>query len=236
MGATTPEGAVSLRVIRGGGDNSLGVIRPSLRSVSDIMKATSPVQGLPDEVNAYRDLNRVRVARHLAKLGPARWVARKLGLPFFWSELFGRVIRADGMVLDYGLLGVKVVTDVGVGFIVDAFQNIVELETMKYHGIGTGGTAEAAADTTLVTELTTQYTTDSTRATGTTIEGATANIFKTVATNTVDAAVAITEHGIFSDPTVASGVLLDRTLFSVINLASGDSLESTYQLTLTAGS
>lgn len=230
-GLAQPRGTLGLRIVRA--DETM---RAPLLTVKEIMTQASPMRGLPDEVNAFREENRVRVARHLTKLGPARWVAHKLGLPFFWSELWGRVIKRDGMILDYGLLGIKVVTDVGVGFIVDAFQNITEIETMKYHGIGTGGTAEAAADTALVTELTTQYIVNSTRATGTTIEGASANIFKTVATNTVDSAVAITEHGIFSDPTVASGVLLDRTLFSVINLTSGDSLESTYQLTLTAGS
>jgi hypothetical protein len=45
----------------------------------------------------------------------------------------------------------------------------------------------------------------------------------------------VTEHGILSDATVASGVLWDRSTFSVINLANGDSLESTYDMTATAG-
>lgn len=143
------------------------------------------------------------------------------------------VIRANGKREELGIVSRKVVTTAGVGFIVDAFQNIVELENMKYHGIGTGGTAEATGDTALVTELTTQYNPDGTRATGTTTETS-ANIYRTVATNTVDAAVAITEHGIFSQATVG-GVLFDRSLFSVVNLASGDSLQSTYDATFNAG-
>ena len=135
---------------------------------------------------------------------------------------------------DLGCVGTKVVTTAGVGAIVDAFQNTVELETFNYHGIGTGGTAEAVGDTALVTELTTEYVSDGTRATGTQGENG-ANVYQTVATNTVDAAVAITEHGIFTQATVG-GVLLDRTLFAVVNLGSGDSLQSTYEITFTAGS
>jgi hypothetical protein len=98
-----------------------------------------------------------------------------------------------------------------------------------------GSTAEAAGDTALVTELTTEYTVNSTRATGTTAENA-ANIYESVATNTVDATVALREHGVLSQAATGGGVLLDRTLFSAINLVSGDSLASTYRLTLTAGS
>lgn len=136
---------------------------------------------------------------------------------------------------DLGVVSEKVITTAGVGFLVDAWQNIVELETMKYHGLGTGGTAEATGDTALVTELTTQYNPDSTRATGTLTEGAGANVFRSVATNTVDAAAAITEHGLFSQAATGGGVLWDRSLFSVVNLASADSLQSTYDMTASAG-
>jgi hypothetical protein len=154
------------------------------------------------------------------------------------SSLSIVVIRGPGWVgnriEDYGVVGRKVVTDVGVGYIVDAFQNIVELENMKFHGLGTGTTAESAAQTALVTELTTEYTGD-VRATGTTTEGATANIYRTVATNTLDGTpgAALREHGVFSASTV--GVLLDRTLFSAITLSSGDALQSTYELSMSSG-
>lgn len=134
-----------------------------------------------------------------------------------------------------GVVSDKVVTTAGVGFLVDAWQNILELELMKFHGIGTGGTAEGTGDTALVTELTTQYNPDNTRATGTLAEGAGANVFRSVGTNTVDAAAAITEHGLLSQAAVGGGVLWDRSLFSVVNLANGDSLQSTYDSTFTAG-
>jgi hypothetical protein len=137
--------------------------------------------------------------------------------------------------MSFGLASLRMVTDTGVAFIVDAFQNILELEIMKYHAIGTGGAAEAVGNTALTTECTTAYNPDNTRATGSLTEGASANIFRTVGTNTVDAAVANTEHGILSQAAVGGGVLLDRSLYSVVNLANGDSLQSTYDLTNTAG-
>lgn len=140
-------------------------------------------------------------------------------------------------VNDLGIVRRKLVTNNGVGFIVDAFQNLVELEIMKYHGIGTGTTAEAQADSALVTESTTALNPDSTRATGNLTEGASANIFHTEGTLTVDANAAITEHGVFSTSGTGTGVLLDRSVFAAVNLvgASGDSLLSKYELTVTAG-
>lgn len=152
------------------------------------------------------------------------------------SRLSLVVIRKDGFTEDYGVVSEKVVTTVGVGFIVDAFQNIVELENMKFHGIGTGSTAEAVGDTALVTELTTEYNPNSTRATGTTSENG-SNVYRTVGTNTLDGTpgAALREHGIFDNATVGSGVLLDRSVYGAITLSTGDSLQSTYDLTLTSG-
>lgn len=138
-----------------------------------------------------------------------------------------------GQVIDFGIVSRRVVTNGGAGFIVDAFQNLVELENMKYHGLGTGNTAEAAGDSALVTELTTEYNPNSTRATGTTAEQS-AQVYETVGTNTVDASAAVVEHGVFS--AASAGVLLDRSIFSVVNLANGDSLQTTYRLTITSGS
>lgn len=136
--------------------------------------------------------------------------------------------------IDYGIVSRKMVTDTGVAFIVDAFQNITEIENLKFHGIGTGAGAEAVGNTALSTELTTQYNPDNTRATGSTTE-ASAPVYRTVGTNAVDSAVSITEHGIFSQAATGGGTLLDKSLFTAVALASGDSLQSTYDLTLTSG-
>src|SRR4051794_15957899 len=51
------------------------------------------------------------------------------------SQLEVCVVRANGVLEDYGVVSRKLVTDTGVGFIVDAFQNLVELENMKFHGL-----------------------------------------------------------------------------------------------------
>lgn len=137
--------------------------------------------------------------------------------------------------INHGVVSRKVVTTAGVGFLVDAWQNILEMEIMKYHGVGTGNTAEANGDTALVTESTTALNPDSTRATGTLAEGASANIFSSVGTLTADGSIAAVEHGLFSQAATGGGVLWDRSVFSTVNLAAADSIQFTYQLTASAG-
>lgn len=145
-------------------------------------------------------------------------------------------VREHASLSDFGLASARVVTTAGVNFLVDAFQGTVEPEVMRYHGIGTDNTAENVSDTALGAELTTVYATDNTRATGTLTEGASANIFRTVGTNSVDGSATITEHGIFSQAANSGGTLLDRSVFSGVALSSGNSLQTTYELTLAAGS
>lgn len=151
------------------------------------------------------------------------------------SVLRLRVAHGNGLFTDYGIVSRRLVTTAGVNFLVDALQGSVEPEILRFHGFGTGTTAENVADTTLETEETTQYVGD-VRPTGTLGEGASANIFRTVGTYSPDSGGtrAITEHGIFSAN--AAGTLLDRSVFSVVNLVAGaDSLQATYDLTIAAG-
>lgn len=205
------------------------ILNPISRSpVAEALRHWDPRSGLG---KAIRDAVRYLPADLAAEL-----IERAKRVVVIESSLHLARFDRTGRMLDYGLVGEKVVTTAGVGYIVDAFQNLVELENMKYHGFGTGTNAEASSDSALQTELTTQYATDSTRPTGTTTENA-ANIYETVATLSPDSGgtIAVTEHGIFSAS--SAGVLLDRTVFSAVNLvASADSLQSTYRLTLTAGS
>lgn len=160
--------------------------------------------------------------------------ANLFGVATITSQLSARVKRADGRWEDYGVLSYRVVTNNGVGFIVDAFQNIVEMEIMKYHGVGTTNTAEAAGDTALAAESTTVLNPDSTRGTGTTTESA-SNAYQTVGTVTFDGSAAIVEHGLFSQSATGGGTLFDRSVFSTINVANGDSIQFTYTCTFTAG-
>lgn len=221
-----PESGLGLRIVKPSQEMTMarGLTLGAIREYG------MPHRGLPGEINDWRRANRRNLLDRVWK----PLLASKLGLPHFQTRMYLTKITADGHRVPLGLASLRVVTDVGVGFIVDAWQNSVELEIMKYHGIGTGTTAADQTDTDIETELTTQYTSDNTRATGSLTEGASANIFRTVGTNPVDASVAITEHGILSNATVGSGVLFDRHVFAAINLSSGDSLESTYDATLPA--
>lgn len=162
-------------------------------------------------------------------------LASAFGLLSAIAELSVVVKRADGSRVDYGTVCYRVITDAGVAYLVDAWQNSVELENMKYHGCGTGATAEDASDTALGTESTTALDPDSTRATGTLAEGATANIFSSVGTLSFDAGAAVTEHGLFSQAATGGGTLFDRSVFSAINVEDGDSIQFTYQVTFTSG-
>lgn len=228
-GSLAPTGDISMRVFKGGSfSNTPG----RELSLFEIVKHALPWFGVSKEVAIYRLRNFPNVWRGLWRITMARW----LKVPHFYGQL-SLVKISNGRMIDYGLASMRVVTTAGVNAIVDAFQNTVELENFKYHGFGTGGTAEAVGDTALVTELTTQYNPDSTRPTGTTTEGASANIYRTVATLTPDAGgtIAVTEHGVFT--ATSAGTLLDRSLFTAVNIvASSDSLQATYDLTFTAGS
>lgn len=218
---TRPKGGVGLAVVRPG----------HVPTAKELEVLARPQVGLSDEVNDWRSDN---FRHHVSQRGlPEIKFAEKHGIATAYGALLLAPVRG-GVKVEYGLASLRVVTDAGVAFIVDAFQNLTELENMKYHGLGSGGTAEAASQTALVTEFTTQYNPDNTRATGTTTEAA-ANIYQTVATNNFDATVAVTEHGIFSQAATGGGTLLDRSLFSTINLASGDGLQSDYRLTFTSG-
>jgi len=126
----------------------------------------------------------------------------------------------------------NLIVNAGENFLVDAWQNSVELEIMKYHGIGTSAVSATETDTGCTTELTTQYNPDSTRATGSLTEGTATNIFRTVGTNTVDASVAITEWCLLSQAATGGGTMWSRVVFSAVNLSSGDSLQTTYDLTV----
>lgn len=162
-----------------------------------------------------------------------RWEANQLGM---LGQLWATVVRTDGQVEDLGLVSCRVVTSAGVNFIVDAFQGLTNLTDLRYHGVGTGTTAESASQTALVSELSTQYSTSNSRPTGTAGEVAgSSNAYETTATITVSASVALTEHGIFSRAQTGGGVLLDRSVFPAVNLAASESMQVTYQLSMPSG-
>ena len=214
--------------VKTGGRVKHRVIRTpqNTNTVWQIFKSTLPT-------NTWKLKNWPNIMRGLHKI----ILAKILQIPTHYGILTVRLIKADGNVYNYGIVSTRMITDAGVNFIVDAFQDTAELETLKFHGIGTGSIAEAKSNTGLGGELATAVYTANARATGSQGEDA-ANIYRTTATNTVtvvNGTVGITEHGIFSNATRGTGILLDRSIFSVINLSSGDSLETQYNLTISSG-
>jgi hypothetical protein len=163
------------------------------------------------------------LGNHIAKL-----VTFVFGIPTLTAELQGKLIRADGTMLDYGTLGYKVVTTAFAEFVVDQLQTETSVfGDFKYHDSGVGVTAEAAGNTDIET------TDGESRATGTQTEGTSVQ-YQSVGTIAYTTTKAITEHGLFNASTGVT--LMDRTVFSAINVVNGDSIQFTYTLTVSAGS
>ena len=107
-------------------------------------------------------------------------------------------------------------------------SDTTEWGDFKFHRPGTSNQAEANTDTGLIADA-------GLTATGTQLEGASADIYKSVATVTADTSETWEEHSIASQTGAGGGQLLDRSLISpnvsVVNL---DTVEFTYQMTANA--
>lgn len=191
-------------------------------------------KGLPLKYKLRTFWKEIALRFRVARKGLFRGLTHGLGV-IGVGRLHATVIRASGQVEHLGLIATKLITDNGVAFLVDDWDaNGQDLTTLNFHGCGTGTGAEAQTDSALGTESTTALNPDNTRATGTRSQPA-ANQYRTVGTLTFDATAAVTEHGIFSQSATGGGTLWDRSVFSAINVASGDSIQFTYTCTLSAG-
>jgi hypothetical protein len=235
-------GRLGLRIVRG--DGSVEDVHPPQPQPSpsggfasrqipmrQYMRDLLPRRDLPQEVNEYRTRNLLHIRRGLV---PVTW-AKIHGIATAYGAVYAKILRESGEEVDLGLISLQLITSAGVNYIAADFAaGANDVNLFKFHGYGTGTNAEATGDTALQTELTTQYATDNTRPTGS--QSSATNTYTTVGTLSPDANVAITEHGIFTQAATGGGTLLDRSVFSVINLVgSADSLQTTYVLTLTAG-
>ncbi len=104
----------------------------------------------------------------------------------------------------------------------------------KYHHSGEGVGGELVANTGLGTPR------EDARDVGTQVQGATAVGYKSIATTTYTGTWAITEHGLFNSagtggPPVTGGTLMDRSVFSAINVVATNQIQWTYEITITAG-
>lgn len=153
-----------------------------------------------------------------------------IGVTTMRSELSATFIRADGTREDLGLLSARVVTDAGVAFMAtDWFDASKDISNYNFHDSGTGTTAENVTDTNLQTAAG-----PTTRATGTK-SNPTAPQIRSVGTIAYTGTLAITEHGLFDNATRGTNNLWDRSVFSAINVVSGDSIQFTYTCTITSG-
>ena len=162
------------------------------------------------------------------------------------ADLFAVLIKASGERIDLGDLRKRktwlrrlmdlslfdqrgLVTVAGVKYMASDFASggvTPTISGFKFHDSGIGITAAANTDTAIQTPPSPQPA----RVSGAgTTPGAT-NIYQTVATIAYTGTNAITEWGLFS--ALTSGTLWDRRVFSAINVASGDSVQFTYSLTI----
>jgi hypothetical protein len=162
----------------------------------------------------------------------ARWIGKKMGFMTGISCLSLKLHKADGSWIDYGVVGYRVVTTAFVTALALALGTQASPGNLFYHALGTGVIGAEITDTGMGTELTTEYT-GNVRATGSHTEAA--GVYTSVGTNTLDSGTpAVTEHGVMGASSGAS-TLIDRHTFAAVNMVNGDSLVSTYVLTLTAG-
>jgi hypothetical protein len=161
--------------------------------------------------------------------GAWRYQLAKLAkIPTFFAVLEARVVRADGSIVNYGVIGTRQVTTAFVTALATYMYDAsgVAPTAYDYHACGTGTNAEASGDTTLQTDS------GVARVSGTASNPG-AGQYRSVGTMSFTGSAAITEHGLFSAST--GGTLLDRTVFSAINVVNGDSIQFTYTLTISAG-
>lgn len=164
----------------------------------------------------------------------AKLFSKVTGIPTIRSELSITLFKANGMIIEYGVVSRRVITDTGVAFLVDDWDTgATEIANMNYHGCGIGTAGENQTDTALGNESTTILNPDSTRATGSKTQPS-ANQLRSIGTLTFDGSGAITEHGLLSQAATGGGVLWDRSVFSAINVANLDSIQFTYTATLSA--
>lgn len=165
-------------------------------------------------------------------------IAHMLGLCSIHGNLSAILCRRvgdsalnGGILIDLGLLGKRQVTDAGVAHLVDDWDDgSGNIENYNFHDSGTSATAEDQTDTNLIGEAG-----PTTRATGSKSQPS-ANIIRSVGTIAYTGTLAIVEHGLFTTAARTTDEMWDRTVFSVINVANGDSIQFTYDATFTAGS
>ncbi len=159
--------------------------------------------------------------------GMGKALSKITGVPTLHGQLKAVFIGADGSRINYGVLCRRVVTTALAEFWVDQLQTETSVfGDFKFHDSGVGTTAAVIGDTDIET------TDGESRATGTQTENGSKG-YQSVGTIAYTTTKAITEHGLFSASTGVT--LMDRHVFSAINVDNGDSVQFTYDLTISDG-
>lgn len=130
-------------------------------------------------------------------------------------------IERNGIWYDFGTVSHQVITTGFAEFIVD--QLIAETSVFgdfKWHQIGTGDTAESAAQTALVTPVEAVISGSQ--------EEESSKVYMSIASIPITATRILREHGIFNSG--EAGLMMDRTLYDIVTLYDGDTFEAKYKL------
>ena len=122
----------------------------------------------------------------------------------------------------------NLVTNAGMAGVAGRINGSGSPAAFTYIAIGTGATAAAAADTTLVTESSGNGADRASATVSLVTTDVTNDTARLVKTFTFTGSFALTESGIFN--AASSGTLLARQVFSAINVISGDSLQITWDI------
>jgi len=167
----------------------------------------------------------LKVSRQLNKIAE---LIGNMGWVSMYGTLSAKHIKSDGSIIDYGVVSCKKVTDEFVEYLALIMKtDATSIGDFKYHISGTGTTAENNDHTALVTPIGTARTVGD--------QNNSSNTYISVATIAYTDTYAVTEHAIYNEAYVsaqADGILLDRSLFSAINVVNGDSIAFTYTLTI----
>ena len=138
----------------------------------------------------------------------------------WWVSLYGPELKEKRS-------GDNVITDDGLSFVASHLGAAAVSATafdMKYIAIGTGSSAEDSSDTALGAEIA------RITATVSNVTGAIYRLSGTFPSGTGTGA--ITEYGVFSTITTATGTILSRDVEDVINKGANDTLTAITEITL----
>lgn len=122
----------------------------------------------------------------------------------------------------------NLVTNAGKAGVASRINGAGSEAAFTYIAIGTGTTAAAAGDTALQTEITTGGGARAAATASRTTTDVTNDTARLVLTYTFSSTFAVTEAGALN--AASAGVLLNRQVFSAVNVVSGDSLQVTIDI------